>query len=110
MKDLNLVKLIGNLEDALIKYWTENGQVIAVMSLATNTSWKDKAGKWQKHTDWHRVSAYDEVAVWVIKNLSNGSRVYVEGHLHTDVVEGKYGLKKFYTRVIAHKIEFPKKQ
>lgn len=108
MKDINFVKLVGNLGDAPTENYTDAGRAIAGMYVATNRSWKDKSGEWQKRTEWTRVSAFGSVAEWAIKNLDKGSRVLVEGRLQTDVVEDKYGEKKYYVQVIARKLEFAK--
>jgi single-strand DNA-binding protein len=104
MTDTNSVRLIGNLGSDPDEY-DGGGLPIASLSVATNFGWKNKEGSWQNETEWHRVSAFGNLAKWCLRELKKGSRVSVEGRLKTDVVEDKYGQKKYYTKIIARKIE-----
>ena len=104
MSDLNSVKLVGNLGGEPADYSSE-GRAIVGLSLATKHRWKDGGGRWQNKTEWHRVSAFGKCAQWCIETLHKGARVYVEGRLQTDVVEDKYGQKKYYTKIVAQKID-----
>ena len=105
MSDINLVEIMGNLGSDPNTHYSDNGLAIARMSVATNRSWKDrKTGEWRKQTDWHQVSAFGNRAEWCIKELKKGSRVRVMGRLQTDVVEDKYGQKRYYTKIIAQEI------
>jgi len=105
MSDINLVEITGRLGSDPNEHHTDNGLVIAGMSIATNRRWKDKrTGEWQKRTDWHQVSAFGESAEWCIQELKKGSTVRVLGRLQTDIVEDKYGQRRYYTKVIAQKI------
>jgi single-strand DNA-binding protein len=53
---LNRITLIGFLgSDAEKK--VSNTTNIAVFSLATQTSWKNDAGRWESRTEWHRCVA-----------------------------------------------------
>jgi len=105
MADINLVEIVGRLGSDPNEYNGNNGLVIAGMSVATNRSWKDRSGEWQERTDWHRISAFGKRAEWCISELKKGSRVRVMGRLQTDVVEDKYGQKKYYTKIVAQKID-----
>jgi len=105
MPDINSVEIVGRLGSEPNKHQSDNGLAIARMSIATNRSWKDKqTGKWQKRVDWHQVSAFGKRAEWCFTELKKGSLVRVMGRLQTDVVEDKYGQKRYYTKIIARKI------
>jgi single-strand DNA-binding protein len=79
----NRVTLVGFLADKADYY--ETG--FAVLRLATKVSWKDKtSGKWQSHTDWHRIVVWQELAE-AVKHLGKGDHVMVEGHLRTGQYE-----------------------
>ena len=55
MSSVNKVILIGNLgKDPEIKY-AASGTPVCRFSLATNETWKDKAGNTQQHTEWHSM-------------------------------------------------------
>lgn len=103
MADLNSVKLRGNVGFDPIEH-NSGGYAIVSLSVATNSSWKDKNGEWQKQTEWHRVTAFGKRAEWCIRELKKGSRVEVEGQLQTNIVEGNNGQRRYFTQVIAKKI------
>jgi len=79
----NRVTLVGFLADKADYY--ETG--FAVLRLATKVSWKNKtSGKWQSHTDWHRIVVWHELAD-AVKHLGKGDHVIVEGHIRTGQYE-----------------------
>jgi len=58
VSSVNKVILIGNLgKDPEIKY-AASGTAVCRFSLATNETWKDKAGNAQEHTEWHSIVAF----------------------------------------------------
>ena len=65
---LNKVFLIGRLgNDPDIKS-TQNGKSVAILSLATSESWKDKnTGEKKEKTEWHRVVIFNEGLVNVVQ-------------------------------------------
>jgi len=74
----NRVTLVGFIADKPDQY---NG--CAILRLATQASWKDKTtGKWESHTDWHRVAAWNGLADGV-KDYAKGDHVMVEGELRS---------------------------
>ena len=82
---LNKVFLIGRLgNDPDIKS-TQNGKSVAILSLATSESWKDKnTGEKKEKTEWHRVVIFNEGLVNVVqKYLKKGAQVYIEGQINT---------------------------
>ena len=82
---LNKVLLIGRLgNDPEIKPM-QNGKNVAILSLATSESWKDKnTGEKKEKTEWHRVVVFNEGLVNVVQQyLKKGAQVYVEGQLST---------------------------
>lgn len=55
MSSVNKVILIGRVgKDAEIKY-TASGNPVCRFSVATNETWKDKAGNAEQHTEWHSI-------------------------------------------------------
>jgi single-strand DNA-binding protein len=77
---LNKVILIGNLgKDPEIRT-LESGVSKANFTLATNESYKDRNGVWQKSTEWHDIVMWRSMAEKA-KNLRKGMLVYVEGKL-----------------------------
>ena len=58
-------------------------------TLATEESWRDKAGEWQKKTTWHNVVLWSPK---IAKSLSKGDLVAVEGKIET----GGRGAERYY--------------
>ena len=100
---LNKVFLIGRLgNDPDIKS-TQNGKSVAILSLATSESWKDKnTGEKKEKTEWHRVVVFNEGLVNVIQQyLKKGAQIYVEGQLTTRKWKDEQsGQDKFSTEII----------
>ena len=98
-KSLNKVTLLGRIgADPEIKY-TQSGQAVCTLNIATNQSWKDEAGVLQTRTDWHRVVAWGKLAETCHEYLKKGSKLYVEGSLHTRQYDDKDGQKKYITEI-----------
>ena len=99
---LNKVFLIGRLgNDPDIKS-TQNGKSVAILSLATSESWKDKnTGEKKEKTEWHRVVIFNEGLVNVVqKYLKKGAQVYVEGQISTTKYTDNNGQEKYSTQII----------
>ena len=80
---LNRVCLIGNLgADPEIRYMAD-GVPMATFSLATTDAWKDKEGKKQKKTEWHRIVLYKGLAEVAGRYFKKGAAVYLEGKIRS---------------------------
>jgi len=99
---INKVTLIGNLgRDPEIRH-LESGSVVGKFSIATNESYKDKAGEWQTQTEWHDVVVWRGLAEYVERNFKKGSLIYVEGKLTHRKYTDKEGVDKYITEVVAY--------
>lgn len=99
---VNKVILVGNLgRDPEIRF-TQSGQKLANMSVATSETWRDKqSGERREKTEWHRVVIFDErLADVAEKYLKKGSKVYLEGSLQTRKWTGNDGVEKYTTEVV----------
>jgi single-strand DNA-binding protein len=99
---VNKVILVGNLgRDPEIRF-TQSGQKLANMSVATSDQWRDKqSGERREKTEWHRVVVFDErLAEICEKYLKKGSKVYLEGSLQTRKWTGNDGIEKYTTEVV----------
>lgn len=101
MNGLNKVTLIGNLgADPEIKYGS-NSNAITTLSIATSESWIDKkTNERVVKTEWHRICIFGKLAEIAQKTLSKGSKVYIEGKLHTRKWQDKNGHERYTTEVI----------
>ncbi len=102
---INKVILIGNLgRDPEVRY-TQAGQAVAQLNLATTRTWTDKGGEKQEETDWHRISVWGKQAEHCKQYLSKGRQVYIEGRLKTSSYE-QDGIKKYSTEIVAQNVQF----
>lgn len=98
---LNKVLLIGYIGKEPETRTMNNGNQVALFSLATSESYKDKQGNKQTKTEWHRIVVYNSGLVGIIqKYCKKGSKLYVEGALATREYEDKKGNKNYITEIV----------
>lgn len=103
---VNKVILIGNLgADPELRY-TQTGQAVANLRIATNERWTDKDGAQQERTEWHRVVVWGRQAENCEKYLSKGRQVYIEGKLQTRDWDDRDGNKRYSTEIVAQNVQF----
>ncbi|EBS4547296.1 single-stranded DNA-binding protein [Salmonella enterica subsp. enterica serovar Newport] len=100
-RGLNKVMLIGHLgQDPDVRY-LPNGNAVAMLSLATSDTWKDKqTGEQKERTEWHRVVIYGKLADIAGEYLRKGSQVYIEGELRTRKWTDQSGQERYTTEVV----------
>jgi len=99
---VNKVILIGNVgKDPEIRD-LESGVKLASFSLATNESYKDKAGEWQQNTEWHNITVWRAQAERVERQVKKGTKIYLEGKLATRKWQDKDGNDRYTTDVVAN--------
>lgn len=104
MAGLNKAMLIGNLgADPELKF-TQGGQAVLRIRLATTERYKDKDGEQQERTEWHSVSVWGKRAEALHKILAKGRTIYVEGRIQTRSWE-KDGDKRYSTEINAVDIQ-----
>jgi len=101
---LNRVTLIGNLgQDPELRF-TQNGQAVLNLRLATTESFVNRDKERQERTEWHTVIVWGKRGEGLNKILSKGSRLCAEGRLQTRSWEDKSGNKRYTTEVVATNI------
>jgi single-strand DNA-binding protein len=102
---LNRVILIGNLgQDPELRF-TQSGQGVLSLRMATTESYFDNTTKERKErTEWHSVTVWGKRGEALNKILSKGSRICVEGRLQTRSWEDKTGGKRYTTEVVANNL------
>ncbi len=103
-KSINRATLLGNLGKDPELRTTPQGSSVCSFSLATTESYKDKNGEWQETTEWHNIVCWDWLANYASENLRKGSKVYVEGKIKHRSYEGKDGVTRYITEVLAQSI------
>lgn len=109
-RGINKVILVGNLgNDPETRFFPDGGAVTNA-SIATSESWKDKqTGQMQERTEWHRVVFRDRgnyrLGQIAGEYLKKGSKVYVEGSLHTRKWQDKDGQDRYTTEIVVSEMQ-----
>jgi single-strand DNA-binding protein len=102
---INKVILIGRLgKDPEVKY-SQDGSAITNFSIATDESWKDKAGEKVQKTEWHKIVTYKKLAEICANYLVKGKLVFIEGKIQTRSWEDKEGVKRYTTEIVASNMQ-----
>ena len=99
---VNKAILVGNLgKDPEIRR-TQDGRVIANLSVATSESWRDKSsGEKREKTEWHNVVVFNENLAKIVESyLKKGSKVYIEGQIQTRKWQDKQGNDRYSTEIV----------
>jgi single-strand DNA-binding protein len=96
MPYLNSVSIIGFVgADPEQRQVKSSGAKFAVLSVATQRSWKNAEDEWVSRTEWHRVSIFrPRLAEHVASAIKKGSHVLVEGSLVSSTYEVTNGKGK----------------
>ena len=103
---MNKVILIGNLGANPEMRFTQGGQAVANLRIATSERWTDRNGQKQETTEWHRVVVFGKQAEIAGQYLTTGRQVCIEGRLQTRQWQDQQGQKRFTTEVVATRVEF----
>lgn len=95
----NKVTLIGNLGQTPEVKELTGGKKVAKFSLATNESYRNKAGEKVTDTQWHNLIAWGKTAEIVEKYVKKGSEIAIEGKLLNRNYTDKDGVKRFVTEI-----------
>lgn len=98
-KSVNKVVLLGNVgRDPEISF--SAGGAIANLSLATNERRK-VSEKWEDFAEWHNVVFFGRAAEIVREYVRKGSKILIEGRLRTRSWDGKDGVRRYKTEIVA---------
>ena len=98
---VNKVIIVGNLgADPEVKSF-QNGGRICNLRIATSEDWKDRTtGEKKERTEWHSVVLNSDGLVGVAERfLKKGSKVYIEGSVHTRKWQDQNGNDRYSTEV-----------
>ncbi len=101
---LNKVMLLGNLGQNPELRYTQSGQPVLNLRLATNERFKNRDGEWQDRTEWHSITVWGKRGEGLNKFLTKGSQLFVEGRLQTRSWDDRQGQKRYTTEVVAHNV------
>ena len=100
---MNKVFLRGRLTKDVVTKNTPTGFSIANFTIATDESYKDKNGIWQKETEFHNCVVFGKLAE-KLASSQKGENLIVIGKIKTESWE-KDGKKNYSTKIYADHIE-----
>jgi single-strand DNA-binding protein len=102
---VNKAILVGRLGRDPETRYTSAGQAVCTFSLATDETYKDRAGVRQKRTEWHRITMWGKLAEIGQQYLKKGTLVYIEGRIQTRQWDDKTtGAKRTATDIVANEM------
>lgn len=101
---LNRVMLLGNLGADPELRFTQGGQAVLHIRMATTESYLDKDKQRKERTDWHNVTVWGKRGEALAKFLAKGSTIFVEGSLRTSSYDNREGQKVYKTEINANNI------
>ena len=107
---VNQVQLLGRLghDPELVSF--ASGSNLVKLRIATDESYKDKSGNYNKVTQWHTVSAWGGLAESMASRLAKGQQVLITGKLENRSWEDAEGNKRYATQVKARQFELLEKK
>tara|TARA_B100002049_G_scaffold190683_1_gene147599 strand:+ start:3615 stop:4046 length:432 start_codon:yes stop_codon:yes gene_type:complete len=78
------------------------GTKVANIALATSERYKNKEGKPQEKTEWHRVTIWGALAGVVEKYVNKGSQLYIEGKNETRKWQDSDNKDRYTTEVVVN--------
>ncbi len=101
---LNRVMLLGNLGADPELRFTQGGQAVLQLRLATTESYLDKDKVRRERTDWHTIVVWGKRGEALAKILAKGSSIFVEGSIRTSSYDDREGNKRYKTEIVANNV------
>ena len=96
--------LLGNLCAEPELRFTQGGQAVLHLRLATSERYKDREGAWKDRTEYHAVVLWGKRGEALAKILNKGSSLFVEGSNRTSSYDDRDGNKRYKTEVVAQNV------
>ena len=103
---VNKAILVGRLGRDPETRYTSGGQAVCNFSLATDESYKDRAGERQKRTEWHKIVMWAKLGELAQQYLKKGSLVYIEGRIQSREWQDKEGQKRTTVEIVGSEMKF----
>lgn len=97
---VNKVILIGNVGSDPKMHYPDKDSSYAFFSLATN----ERTGQMER-TEWHNIVMSGRGAEYAERYIRKGTRLYVEGKLHTRSYTDKMHIQRFRTEIYVDNFE-----
>lgn len=99
---VNKAILVGRLGRDPETRYTSSGQAVCNFTLATDESYRDRAGERQKRTEWHRIVVWGKQAEIAQQYLHKGSLIFLEGRIQTRQWDDREGQKRTTVEIVAN--------
>src|ERR1044072_3768619 len=99
--NLNKVCLVGRATGDPELRATAGGTSVCSLSMATNRSYKDGAGRKQEQTEFHKVVLWGRYAEIASQFVVKRSELLIEGRLQTRKWQDKAGVTHYTTEIVA---------
>lgn len=107
MASVNKVIVVGNMGKDPEVNFSQAGDAVVNIAVATSVKWKDKTtGDAKEETEWHRIVCFGKTAEIVGEYGKKGRSVYVEGRLRTRKWTDKEGVERYTTEIVANSVQF----
>ena len=106
MQVRNSVTLIGNVGQLPTVKTLPSGTRVIEFSLATNDSYRNKAGERIQRTEWHSIKAYGKVVDVLERYLTKGSQLALTGALRYSKWTDKHEQARTSTEIILDEFTF----
>lgn len=104
MSSVNRVILVGHIGTDPEMRYTQGGQAVCNLRVATSESWTDKDGNKQERTEWHGIAVWGKQAEFCGNYLSKGRQVYIEGRMQTREYTDKEGIARKVWEIQADRV------
>lgn len=101
---LNRVMLMGNLGADPELRFTQGGQAVLHVRLATTESYLDKDKVRREQTTWHSVVIWGKRGEALGKILTKGSTIFVEGSIRNSSYDDRDGNKRYKSEIVANNV------
>lgn len=102
--NINRIQVSGRITKDLELKYTPAGTPVLSFGIATDRSWKDQGGEWQKETTFINCQAWKNTAEYLIKNAKKGSAVIVEGRLNCRKYNTPDGVEKQIWEIVVEQL------
>ena len=86
--------------------FTQSGNPVTNLNLATDRFYKDRNGERQKRTTWHRVVVWGELAETCVARLQKGSGVSIKAYLVSRTIEKDGAPTEYRYEPTASRVDF----
>ncbi len=106
MTSLNKIMVIGNLGTDPEMRYTPNGNPVTSFRLATTRGFTGGDGERRQETEWFTIVTWNRLAELCNQHLGKGRRVYVEGRFQSRSWEGRDGVTRNRSEIVANQVLF----